>query len=112
MGMEYNLGRHFEERRTYMHLPQMSVKGWERRATTRRFALEGLESRTVLSANLHAAAILGTIGGAVPNAAPGAGVNHVRIQLVNPHGAVAQQTFTNALGQYNFKISRVAPFVV
>ena len=83
-----------------------------RRPIGRPSPLEALEARTVLSANLHAAAILGTIGGTVTNEVTGAGVGHVRIQLVNPHGSVAQQTLTNSLGQYNFKVSKVAPFVV
>lgn len=80
--------------------------------TRRPSTLEALEARTVLSANLHAAAVIGTIGGTVTNEATGAGVPHVRVQLVNPHGSVAQQTVTNALGQYQFHVAKAAPFVV
>ena len=83
-----------------------------RRPATRRFALEALEARRVLSANLHASALLGTIGGTVTDATTGAGVGHVRVQLMNSHGAIAQQTITNGLGQYRFNFSKIAPFVV
>lgn len=56
--------------------------------------------------------VLGTITGRVTNEATGRGINNVKVQLIGANGIVVRTTLTHAGGQYRFKISQNAPYVV
>jgi carbonic anhydrase len=76
--------------------------------------LDALEARLALSTATPAAALplLGTIQGQVVDQTTGLGVAHVKVQLINSHGRVAQSSFTDPSGSYAFDVSRTGPYVV
>ena len=75
-------------------------------------SVECLESRLALNGSPTFSLALGTISGQVSNVSNGAGVGHIRIQLINANGRVVQNTFTNASGEYSFRVAHVEPYVV
>src|SRR5262245_22313576 len=88
---------------------------------------EALETRVVLSASRsvqamlqmdahpgqgYHPAVIGTISGQVTNDKNGRGVAHVRVQLIDSNGHVAQTTLTNGKGGYSFKVRENGAYVV
>ena len=74
-------------------------------------ACESLETRTVAAAHATAA-VLGTISGEVINQSTGAGVPHIRVDLVNSSNRIVKTVLTDAQGDYSFNITKNAPYVV